>query len=234
MSARRSASSKLEENRDAVAAAIDDLLRTQGIDDLVAAYFSPHRGFAVDTFDTLGDNDPYAITSDDLVVVTLLDVTVPPVAVRGLLGHDRGHVARLLHAIDPDVDLWEADEDSIGAANALWGWVQNEYPQVGSVIAGKLLARKRPRLIPIVDQVVVDTLRALTGTYWDTIAHALSEDDRRHLVDELRPGWLTPAVSTLRLLDVAIWMRGSLSEHAQEVRSECKVSEPPYRTRRGD
>lgn len=210
------------------------LLTTQGLADLVAAYFTPSHGFAADTFDTLGNNDPYAVTVDDLLAVSLLDVRIPPVAVRGLLGADRGQVAKLLHRIDPDRDLWASGRaDALEAAGALWTWVRG-YREVGPVIAGKLLARKRPRLIPIVDSVVIDSLRADKFTYWESIAAALENPERRAQVEDLRPEWLTPAVTTLRLLDVAMWMRGSRSETARAVRHQLGVPEPDYRTGRGD
>ncbi len=46
--------------------------------DLVAAYFDPYGPFAGETFDTLGDNPPDQITTDDLLALTLLSVVVPP------------------------------------------------------------------------------------------------------------------------------------------------------------
>lgn len=215
-----------------VATVIDERLSTFRLAELIATYFTPSRGFAADTFDTVGDNDPYAVTCDDLLAVSFLDVSIPPMTARTMLGIDRGRVARLLHAVDPDVDLWEETRSAgpLEAAFELWDWVQSEdYLGVGPVIAGKLLARKRPRLIPIVDSVVIDSLRAEPMTYWKSIAHALKTETRRTNIDALRPTCLSPAVTTLRVLDVAIWMLGSRSTAARSVRQEFDVAEPTYR-----
>lgn len=192
---------------DAVAAAIDDILAAPNVKDDVARYFDPESGFAADSFNTMGDNDPFDLTESDLLAVSLLDTPLPPKAVRGLLGSDRGTFAHALHEIGPDLDLWDPHSDQPRAAAAtLWSWL-HQYRGVGDTRAGKLLARKRPRLIPIVDSVVAEALPARHMHYWDDLATALRQHP--HLVehiDALRPARLTRIVSTLRLLDVAIWM----------------------------
>lgn len=148
------------------------------------------------------------------------------------VGGDGVEFHELLCAVDPDTDLWSPDRaQSLDAATELWKWLSH-YHDVGPVIAGKLMARKRPRLVPIVDKVVTDTLQAPRGTYWDTIAEVLCDKGRRDQVDALRPDGLTDAVTTLRLFDVAIWMLGSLSKPAERVRNDYHVAEPIYRSRR--
>lgn len=192
---------------DAVAAAIEAILATSNVNDEVARYFDPDTGFAADTFNTVGDNDPFDLTESDLLAVSLLDTPLPPNAVRGLLGPDRGTFAHALHEIGPDLDLWDphSDQPRVAAAT-LWSWL-HRYRGVGDTRAGKLLARKRPRLIPIIDSVVAAAIPARHMRYWDDLATALRQNP--HLVDHieaLRPASLTRIVSTLRLLDVAVWM----------------------------
>lgn len=90
--------------------------------------------------------------------------------------------------------------------------------------AGKLLARKRPHLIPIVDRVVKRTLRAGSDDYWLSIRSALSDESRRNEIEGLRPPGLTPKVTTLRLLDAAIWMTGSRSTAVKKVWRDLELN----------
>jgi hypothetical protein len=80
---------------------------------------------------------------------------------------------------------------------------------VGSTIAGKVMARKRPELIPIVDDVVAGRLGCVNGTYWTTFRQVLQDHDRR-----VRIASLGSHVPVLRVLDTLMWMqwkRGGLS-----------------------
>jgi len=176
--------------------------------DLVAAYFNTAGPFAAETFDVLGVNDPMQITTDDLLAVTLLNVVVPPFAVRALLGKEAPTVTELLVAVPVGVPLWEATTEHLDAATGVWTLLRG-YPGVDWVTAGKLLARKRPMLIPVFDSVIQEALQPPPDRFWATLRAALGNEQRRATVEAMRPPGLTPRVSTLRLLDVAIWMRYS-------------------------
>ena len=182
-------------------------------DDWVTEYFKPEGPFAADTFDTIGTNDPYRITSDDLLAVTFLDVALPPPAVRLLLGAQAQHVTDLLGPVPSEIDLWAASEEHLDAAERVWACLDS-LPGVGPVTAGKLLARKRPRLVPIVDSVVESLLGWPTDRYWMTFREVLADPAVRAQVEALRPPGIEQQVSTLRLLDVALWMRGSKGRNA--------------------
>lgn len=70
--------------------------------------------------------------------------------------------------------------------------------------AGKLMARKRPRLIPVYDDVVRCVLGHPTRV-WRTLDAVLADGRVQDEVEALQP--CTPAgVSRLRTLDVAVWM----------------------------
>src|SRR3989442_893736 len=77
---------------------------------------------------------------------------------------------------------------------------------VRDVTSGKILARKRPELIPIQDQVVerVVRLSSETGNYWEFFQGFLRNLDRRNAVTASQPEGRS--IPTLRLLDAAIWM----------------------------
>jgi hypothetical protein len=80
---------------------------------------------------------------------------------------------------------------------------------VGWVTAGKLLARKRPSLIPVYDDVV----RCAFGQpldIWKALHEALRQDDgsfRTTLEDLMKRAGIPLKVTPLRALDVALWMR---------------------------
>lgn len=194
---------------------IEKVLNYPQIDQKVERYFSPsiENDHASDTFNTFGDNNPYSITSDDLLALTTLEVSVSPLTLRALLQDEkiRSQASGLLREIPNDIDLWEdgADIGPESVANQLWVLLKAQK-SIGWVIAGKLLARKRPRLIPIYDEVVKDFF-SLDDQFWITLREALRTNDLPERIEKLRPSRLTsPAfrytVSTIRLLDVAIWM----------------------------
>jgi len=98
---------------DAVRAAarrLHDGLAAAGLDRAVAAYFSEPE-FAGMTFSDLGRNPPDEITADDLLAVSLLDITWRPQVVRVLLGSGRDRWSQMLAAIPQATDLWDATDD---------------------------------------------------------------------------------------------------------------------------
>ncbi|MGN9779419.1 DUF6308 family protein [Micromonospora sp. H33] len=96
---------------------------------------------------------------------------------------------------------------------------------LGPVIASKLLARKRPRLVPVHDDVVLRVLAPPENQFWVTLAAALTESALRNEIEALRPTGID-SPSLLRLLDVAIWTRHSRSRNARNARSAIGVPEP--------
>jgi hypothetical protein len=98
-------------------------------------------------------------TADDLVAVTFLSVQLGPLAAHVLLDERRSDFSELLEKIGPDHDLVDEAEE----IPADWpAWVLDKelmsLPEVGPTIASKLVARKRPRLVPVYDSVVSKVL----------------------------------------------------------------------------
>ncbi len=87
------------------------------------------------------------------------------------------------------------------------------------------MARKRPRLVPIHDKVVLRVLAPPKKRFWVSTAAALTEDCLRDEIEALRPDGIA-SPSLLRLLDVAIWTRHSRSRNARAARSAAGVPEP--------
>jgi hypothetical protein len=192
-----------------------ETLARPGVRPAVAAYFDPAEGFAGMTFGTLGENPPDQLTADDLLAVSLLDITWRPDVVRRLLGSDREEIAGLLGGISTEIDLWQASDADLGAVDAAWDALL-DIPGVGTASAAKLLARKRPRLCPITDKVVI-AAAGLPGLTWEVLRCLLQDPGARAEVEALRPPEAAGA-SLLRILDVAIWVAHGNSRGAQRAR----------------
>lgn len=160
------------------------------------------------------------VTAEDLVAVQTLSVTVPPETTISILHGELGRrLNRQLREIPTDVALGdsEAREHLIqgAAADKAWHLLKQE-PGAGYVTAGKLLARKRPHLIPVYDSVV----RCALGEpqqVWLSL-HAILADDEtglRRRLAQLRSTCRIPVeASALRILDVVVW-KGHRRHHAR-------------------
>jgi hypothetical protein len=213
---------------DAVPGAVRQLresLRVKGLAGAVAAYFSPQEDFAGLSFTCVGSNPRDAVTASDLLAVSLLDISWRPEAVRRLLGTSSAMVSALLSGIDSDLDLWEASDEDLAAVDPLWDALL-KMPGVGTATASKLLARKRPRLCPVSDKVVIQAV-GVPGWTWETLRTLLQDPVARAEVEMLRPP-SAAMVSLLRILDVAIWIRYSHSRAASRVRRDSEIPDPGY------
>ncbi|MFE9188873.1 DUF6308 family protein [Micromonospora sp. NPDC007208] len=197
-----------------VAKILDELLNDRRTPQAVAAFYDSSEGFAGDTFLALEPNERNTVTTADLLAVTLLDVAFKPAAVRALLagGELAERAERMFAQIPLQVPLWKSSDKQLAAAGALWRLLTKSRLGVGPTKAGKLLARKRPDLIPVVDSVVVSHLGCAEDTYWTTLREIMRKRDRRNRILQLRPG--TPLI---RILDTVMWMHWSRSRRATDV-----------------
>lgn len=123
----------------------------------------------------------------------------------------------LLRQIPDYIDIWDAGA-VLAPDGALWRlWdllAQGSWPKsvagngMGRTRLSKLLAAKRPRLVPIVDS-VVSTLLPPTSNYWESFRHALSDTELRTTIGDASSPGGPPAISFLRRLDVALWRIGT-------------------------
>ncbi|MFE2988644.1 DUF6308 family protein [Streptomyces sp. NPDC059262] len=196
----------------AAAGSVADLRRYFGMDRPpgVAAF----TGARFEALGGGGDHPAVAdtVTAEDLIAVQTLSVTVPATAALDLLeGHAGAQLSTLLRAIPRDLDMadaTEADLDPGSPAHKAWRLLRGQ-PGIGWVTAGKLLARKRPRLLPVYDRVV----RCAVGqprSFWHAMHSALRADDyalQRELLTLRQAAGLPGTVSVLRVCDVVVWMR---------------------------
>ena len=132
----------------AVASRIKHVIEAPKSSELVAAYFGATSSFSGDTFDSVGTNDPFTFSVDDLLALTMLDVGLKPPAVRAVLGPGQVGLSELLLAIPHDQPLWEATGETLSAANDLFDEL-DALPAVGAVNAGKLMRGSAPCSSPL-------------------------------------------------------------------------------------
>ncbi len=168
-----------------------------------------YTGSYFDAWGPTQDSDRF--TAEDVVAVSFLSVFVPPMAAHRLLVTEADRYAELLHSLGPDRDLVDEDEpiDASWPARRL-NRALLELPDVGPTRAAKLIARKRPRLIPIYDSVVAEVTNAFTSQ-WEPLRQTLRADDGalHHRLVRLRElTGLAAHISPLRVYDVVTWMEG--------------------------
>ncbi|MFD8675922.1 DUF6308 family protein [Streptomyces seoulensis] len=203
-------------------AALRDIVRSHvGSEDAVGhlrEYFGldggrPYTGARFEGLGGGGDRVGVAdvVTAEDLVAVQMLSVRVPERVSLDLLEGDLGQqMSKLLREIPCELDMVDAETGELESGSAAeWAWdlLDAQYG-VGWVMAGKLLARKRPRLLPVYDRVV----RCVLGTpssFWLGLHHALRADDHalhHELLGLRKRAGIPETVSALRVCDIVLWM----------------------------
>lgn len=154
------------------------------------------------------------ITAEDLVAVTLLSVRVPGSAALQILERRPEAFSRLLTQVPRDVDLVDAAPHDFASltspAYLLWKELK-ELHGIGWVTAGKLVARKRPRLIPVYDEIVRDEV-GRPNEFWASLQGALAADGQalhQKLLGIRKDAGVGDDVSALRVFDVVTWMYGT-------------------------
>lgn len=176
----------------------------------IRSYFSEKKTGT--QFEYVVDDDPNEITARDIVAVSTLSVTIPaPVAIWLLSEEGRATTRRHLSAVPSDVDLWDAPElvRPDGQLWSLWdilssaSWpTPNPSNDMGHTKISKLLAAKRPRLMPILDSVVQEALPG--DTYWADFLEALSDPAVRNRI-EVATADAPSHLSLLRKIDIVVW-----------------------------
>lgn len=196
----------------------DDL--TEAIS-LVGAYYAAR----FDDFPTRSDNPPYfsgaffddcspdptndnVFTVPDVAALPMLSIPLRRFRTAEVLYYRREQLSELLAEIGPDRELAKEpgplpdDWPARKLEQAL-----RDIKGVGKVTATKLIARKRPKLFPIFDNVVKASLAPET-VFLDTVHGALSTNtDLRDKLGNVRSAvGLPDTISNLRILDVIAWM----------------------------
>lgn len=186
---------------------IRSLTARADVSNRIERYLDPTEAYAAFSFDTAGANPTFDLSADDLLVLNFLDVPIGPMTYRRLM-ELRPEIGSMLHKLSSDAHLWHmrADNQLYDDANALWALLEG-VAGIGPTRASTIMARKRPKLIPILDRWVSEFYDGRTENFWLPLAEALRDHDLRRVIDGLRPaGMDTSALSLLRILDITIWM----------------------------
>jgi hypothetical protein len=184
-------------------------------------YFGPsaNRYSGSQFEDLITDSDPFSLSAQDLIAVTTLSVSIPARAAIWILSEDgRNKISSILKEIPMGRDIWDPDVRDIflddGPVMELWRTLENANWPVfkpggglgGSTKRSKILASKRPRLIPILDRVVRGSLPETKNT-WISLQGVLRNDFYRTKLEEaLENPNVSENVSLLRRIDAVIWI----------------------------
>jgi hypothetical protein len=186
-------------------------------------YFAPlgvtRGGFSGgrwDTFDPSGMRSASAntFTADDLVACSLLSAPIGGGAAVGLLQGRRREFEVLLEHIGPDRDFVTLDTTEgpeFAPVRELYTALLS-LPQIGQTRATKLLARKRPRLVPIIDQVILAAVFNGAPRQWQPLHEEFRAENNalwNRLIRLREDAGLGVEVPILRVFDVLAWMDGS-------------------------
>ena len=156
------------------------------------------------------------VTPSDLIALATLSVEVKGSSAVALLDPEMSStITALLAQIPPDLTLVDDDAPAIlddsGPAAELWSVVR-KVDGFGPTRTSKLLARKRPRLIPVFDSVVAAEL-GLKGPldHWTVMRDLVTQDEGAlwQRAERIRAEvGLDDAVTPLRIIDIVLWRHG--------------------------
>lgn len=185
-------------------------------------YFSGSRFNSIGCGDA--DADPNLITAQDIAAILCLGVNLKGLAVIDLLEYKSDEIACHLSKISSEANLWDPSQADIelrdSDANKLW-WLLRRINDIGPVKASKLMARKRPRLIPIYDQWIEKALRLGSPTgYWTKCRELmLTSQEGVPLHEQLRSLVLSldipQTITPLRACDVILWYSENPSQESR-------------------
>ena len=163
----------------------------------------------------VAQSDSKMFTPWDILAVEALSVTVPTETARWLLEPNTkrdDHLAEALRSLVPGQDsLWTCDEELLSDGkplSKLYSMLRAEEG-LGYVTASKLMAAKFPSVVPIRDS-KVETLLGLEKSreWWSPIRKLFTFPGQSlaGYLDELKVPTVVGKVTTLRRLDVILWM----------------------------
>lgn len=179
------------------------------------AYLAGAKGRLFDQ--TIDREHPDQFTEADIQAVKNLHVH-PDKARAWLLGETNDEAAKLLAQVPTDRDIWGVEPDNFdkllgkgSPAFTLWDEIAALLKGNGhagrGVAAGKLLAGKRPRLIPIYDhQTVRPELKVTPVNVWEALWCTFRHPDVREHLEAIKAQVpQAESLTLLRVLDIVVW-----------------------------
>jgi hypothetical protein len=110
----------------------------------------------------------------------------------------------------PGTDLADVDPSEIADRAPLSELyvALRHLPGMGPTKTSKLLAAKRPGLVPIRDRVVSSLLKA-GDEWWEPMRHLVQDNHLHDLIDAASTDVVPAGVTLLRRLDVVLWRWGT-------------------------
>jgi hypothetical protein len=211
-----------EENRDAVPLYMKRYFYGVGDDP------KPYGGRHFEAFIEMSDPDRFGPV--DFLAIQALEVSVPSGSTLQVLGAAADKCKALLNDL-PRGPIWKAKRSVFepgGAAIELYRLL-DDLPGVGATKATKLMAAKRPHLIPIQDAFVEEELILPRGRFWLPMYDQLADASLRDLIGEVTKA-APENISLLRRVDVAVWMHVSDRKKAERARQKGpSTGRPPFR-----
>jgi hypothetical protein len=176
------------------------------------------------------------VNDSDLVALSLLGIHVTGYAALAITQYHAPRIRELLSAIPADARIETKDSEALLARGApawrLWELLRDiqvraSDSRFGAVAAGKLLARKRPGLIPIEDSKVACVFGRPAPDrderWWDDVRTAMLD---RHVtangttfleyLDSFRDAAGLGHLPLLRVLDIIGWMHATEASGSKE------------------
>ncbi|WP_448223059.1 DUF6308 family protein [Gordonia iterans] len=224
---------------------VDPMLR-DAASAVLHAYFEESQGSPTFTgaqferFDGGGDRSEVVnqITMADLVALSLLDTPVSGGAALGLLGPLESEISSLLERVPADLDLGQIQHraeytEVMQPMNELWSRISGQ-PGMGRTRTSKLLARKRPRLQPVIDSVVSEALGHKGSNFRLTLWSQLRTEGLEEQLASARSGaGIDADIALLRCFDVLMWLPNSNSRAARNVMTKLGHQYPALNQRPG-
>jgi hypothetical protein len=168
-------------------------------------------------------HDVNRVTPDDLVAVSFLSVNVPGEAAFGILETHAALISDLLAQIPADLDMADVQADDFdkvlgetSPALQLWHVLRGRDTGrwgMGETRTSKLMARKRPLLVPVYDSVVGHLMSPDLGSagQWRRWHTALTDGTGlpQRLQEIRRVSRITDPISDIRVMDIVLWMYGT-------------------------
>lgn len=204
---------------------LQDQNRQRQINHLKRYFASDYSGKLFEYFARKSDSKVF--TPWDILAVESLSVSVPPATAKWLLEPDEVRDGYLeianKHFGDPETTLWGCDQALIGdesELSKLYALLRLQ-PGLGYVTTSKLMAAKFPRIVPIRDSQVELLLGLQNEKSWWSTFRTLFKETALSLAEHL-DGLPIPngagQVTTLRRLDVILWMEAKARSMGQVTR----------------
>ena len=175
----------------------------------------PPETWAYRYYDATPTGGPNDVGATDVLATTALHPGLKRSDLAFFYDH-RGVLERWLKTIPREASLRDADDDLIARLDELATW---DVPVTLGLLS-KVLHRKRPEFVPLLDRHIIDWYRPVTGeraaqAAWAPLLRRLRGDlggKNALSLSMLRVGELEKELanvpSSLRLVDIAIWMEG--------------------------